>query len=419
MKFATPPLAILGLALAAPGQEAPKTNSSQQVPGEQLVETPFIYNGLVFSGAARGSGFVAENPRTFFTAAHVVSTVEEDAASEGGEPTRTLVWNAPPVWVGGYSGAGEPAMDAGVPSRGYFRWSQYSTHVIDSGVNSRPAFARDVALAWGLEEFFEGDPATLDYKGLAHLRKPNLSMITGYPAELDYTQESGGFFLHSTEPDLTPFRMASKNYLFATHISTGPGNSGGPVWSFDNSKGWQVAGILVSGRPSEAGVYVISRSVRSFLKAAAPVTGEPQKSSKAVRGVGTNTSVMVMKKPRKIPDGLHRWTKIPLKSIKFPANSQVVSVELDFNVTTGHRGDLIVRLVGPDGTFATVHNGEGAGEDDLVIEDLDLSTSFAEASAMGNWQVLVQDRLTGDPAVVTKVRLEVVAEEKEESSQEQ
>jgi hypothetical protein len=288
--------------------------------------------------------------------------------------------------------------------------------VAEYGVDSRPAFARDVALAWGLEDFLEGEPAGLDYKGLAHLRKPNLSMITGYPAELDYTGESGGYFLHATEPDLTPFRMASKSYLFATHISTGPGNSGGPVWSQDDSGTWKAAGILVAGRPSEAGIYVISPSVRSFLKAAVPVTGEPRKASKGLRGVGTGTAVLVMKKPRKIPDGLHRWTKIPLKSIKFPEGSKVVSAELDLEATTGHRGDLIVRLVGPDGTFATVHNGEGAGEDDLLIEDLDLSEVFGGASSVGNWQVLVQDRLTGDPTVVTKVELEIVSEETGSSS---
>ncbi len=407
VKFAIPPFLLVGLSLCAAAQEPPKTNSSAPVDSGLLGDSPFIYNGLVFTDEARGSGFVAENPRTFFTAAHVVSSV-----TEAGE----FSWGAPPVWVGGYSGAAQPSFEGAVASRGYFRWTQYAAHVAEYGVDSRPAFARDVALAWGLEDFLEGEPAGLDYKGLAHLRKPNLSMITGYPAELDYTGESGGYFLHSTEPDLTPFRMASKSYLFATHISTGPGNSGGPVWSQDDSGTWKAAGILVAGRPSEAGIYVISPSVRSFLKAAVPVTGEPRKASKGLRGVGTGTAVLVMKKPRKIPDGLHRWTKIPLKSIKFPEGSKVVSAELDLEATTGHRGDLIVRLVGPDGTFATVHNGEGAGEDDLLIEDLDLSEVFGGASSVGNWQVLVQDRLTGDPTVVTKVELEIVSEETGSSS---
>ena len=118
----------------------------------------------------------------------------------------------------------------------------------------------------------------------------------------------------------------------------------------------------------------------------------------------------MLKKPRKIPDGLHRWTKIPLKSIKFPTGSLVASVELDLTVTTGHRGDLIVVLVGPDGASSMVHDGQGAGEDDLLIEDLDLTAEFSGASAVGHWQVLVQDRLTGDPAVVTKIELEVIAE---------
>ena len=81
-------------------------------------------------------------------------------------------------------------------------------------------------------------------------------------------------------------------------------------------------------------------------------------------------------------------------------------------ITTAHRGDLIVALAGPDGTFAVIHDGEGAGEDDLIIDDLDLSGDFsgigeATGSANGKWQLLVQDRLTGDIAVVTRFQLEV------------
>lgn len=393
---------LLGLPLCALAQDPPKTNSSLQVAEALLDEAPYIHNGIVFSGDARGSGFVAGNSKVFFTAAHVLST-----ASESGG----ITWDAPPVWVGGYSGAEQPSLDGAVAARGYFRWTKYAAHATESGVNSRAAFSRDIAMAWGLENFFDGEPAIIDFQGPAHLRKPNLSMITGYPAELDYTGESGGYFLHSTEPDFTPFRATSTNYLYATHISTGPGNSGGPVWSQDDSGLWKVAGVLVSGRPSEAGIYAMSSSVRSLLKAAAPVIGEPRKSSQAVRTVGGSTSVMVLKKPRKIPDGLHRWTKIPLKSIKFPTGSLVASVELDLTVTTGHRGDLIVVLVGPDGASSMVHDGQGAGEDNLLIEDLDLTTEFSGASAVGHWQVLVQDRLTGDPAVVTKIELEVIAEE--------
>lgn len=380
-----------------------------------LSEDPYRFNGIVIATdpeglpVTRGSGFVASNPKLFFSAAHVMR-VEETAEK--------IVWSPPPLWIGGYSDANQPDFVAqSIVSRGYFRWGSYLTHVEETGENSRPAFNRDISLAWGLEPFIEGDPAEIDFKGALNLKKPNSSMITGFPAELDYTGESGGYFLHATEPDLTPFKSTGTNYLYATHISTGPGNSGGPVWSDDGSGTWKAGGILVSGRPSEAGVYGFSNGIKPLLKAAAPLVGEPRKSSKAVANVTTSTSRMVMKKAKKIPDGVHKWTKIPLKSIKFPELSQVAAVYLDLTITTNHRGDLIVMVVGPDGTSALVHDGQGAGEDDLVFEDLDITEYFRDdskgASAVGNWQVLVQDRLTSDVCVVTKLELEVVAEEGE------
>lgn len=408
MKFATPACLLLGLPLCALAQEPPKTNSSQRVDSGLLNAEPYRHTGIVFAGDStssyRGSGVVAGDPKLFFTASHVLY---DDVKK---------TWFMPPVWVGGYSGDSDPG--GGIYSRGYFRWTGYATVAEENGVDSRGAFSRDISLAWGLEDFVEGEPAAIDFKGTTNLKKSKLSMITGYPAELAYTGESGGYFLHSTEPDFTPFRSAvttTGNYLFATHISTGPGNSGGPVWGQDGSGQWKVSGLLVAGRPSEAGVYAMSASVKSLLRAAAPVIATPRKSTKAVATVSTDTCRMVMNKPKRIPDGVHRWTKIPLKSIRFPEGSVVGAAFLDLTITTAHRGDLIVAVLGPDGRMVTVQDGQGAGEDDVIFDDLDLSPFLTDASAVGNWALLVQDRLTADPAVVTRLELEIVAKDKNTS----
>ncbi|QJE95737.1 proprotein convertase P-domain-containing protein [Luteolibacter luteus] len=405
MKFATPACLLLGLPLCALAQEPPKTNSSQKVDSGLLSTEPYRHTGIVFAGddanAFRGSGVVASDPKLFFTASHVLWDDEKQK------------WFLPPEWVGGYSADATPGL--GKFSRGYFRWAGYSSVVTESGTETRGAFSRDISLAWGLEDFVEGEPAQIDFKGVNSLRKAKTSMITGYPALLDYTGESGGYFLHATEPDLTPFKSAvtaNGNYLYATHISTGPGNSGGPVWSQDDGGQWKVSGLLVSGRPSEAGVYAMSSSVKSLLRAASPVIADPRKSNKSVQLVSTDTCRMVMNKPKRIPDGLHRWTKIPLKCIRFPEGSVVATAYLDLNITTNHRGDLIVAVLGPDGTMAIVHDGQGAGEDNLEFDDLPLSALFQDASAVGNWALLVQDRLTADPAVVTKLELEITAQPK-------
>lgn len=199
--------------------------------------------------------------------------------------------------------------------------SCFENLVAEHGNNSRSAFARDVALAWGLQPFVEGIPASMDFKGVSNLQKPNISMITGYPAELDYTGDSGDYFLHSTAPDITPFKPAVGPYLYATHISTGPGNSGGPVWAQDELGNWKAAGVRVSGRPSVTGVYGRSSDIKSF-----------------------------------------------------PDEATVSKVTLQLDISTAHRGDLVVALLGPGGVMSILHNGEG---DVLAVTDPDLAGVIA------------------------------------------
>jgi subtilisin-like proprotein convertase family protein len=400
-------IALIFLALPALAAEPPKTNSSQPVAVGLLGTEPYRHNGLVLvGGGGRGSGFIVQDPHLFFTAAHVVF----------GEST----WGPPPSWVGNYSDAGPPS--GGVSSRGYFRWKQYTNAVTEFGIDSRNAFGRDIALAWGLDIFSAGTPATLDFKGQSNLRKPLPSIITGYPAILDYTEELGNFFLHTTEADSIPYksgsRSASSPYLLATHISTGPGNSGGPVWSAEVPGTWKASGVLVSGRPSETGVYAITPAVKSFLRGVEPLIATPRRSTKSVGGVSSSSMLSVMKKPKNIPDGRQRWTKIPLSFPQLEEGVTVSGVKLNLTITTAHRGDLMVALMSPEGQLAFVHNGQGAGADNLILEDfenfyladVDDLVGFEGSVPGGQWKLLVQDRLTGDLAVVTRCELELFTE---------
>ena len=357
---------------------------------------PFIYNGIVLSPDSRGSGFVAENPFLFFTAAHVVH------AAAG--------WGAPPSWLGGFSGADLPEEDAGsIDARGYFRWNQYSNLLVEFGENGRITFGKDLVLAWGLKPFTEGDTASIDFNGAKNLLKPNLSMITGFPATLDYDGTSGGAFLHSTQPDFTHYTRALGNYLEASLISTGPGNSGGPTWIQQPEGGWKVAGELVAGRPSEAGVLGMTPDVKTFLKAASPVISETKRSMKFTKTISASSIQLVMPKPKKIPDGVTRWTRIPLTLVRFPEGAKISSVRINLNITTPHRGDLVVALQGPTGVIRVIHNGEEADLHDILLDDEDVTSSFSGVDANGKWQLLVQDRLAGDLAEVTRFELEISA----------
>lgn len=390
-------------AMAGVIEPPPKTNSAAPVDEANIGLNPFAFNGMVLSDYGQGSGVVAANPKVFFTAAHVLFDAEGDG------------WSQPPQWAGGGNAEGPlPPQIVQTESRGYFRWSSYAGHALAAGQNSSSAFATDVAPAWGLQPFFGGTPAELDFNGYKKLKKhTDLSMITGFPAILDYTGDPGDGKLHATAPEFTDFKEDASQYLYATHISTGPGNSGGPVWLQETSGDWNASGILVSGRPSEAGIYAFTPSIKSLLKAASPLVGDVRKSVKnASKGIGTSVGRYVMPKPKKIPDGLHKWTKIPVNVQRFEADTEVYEVYVDLTITTEHRGDLMVALLSPSGAISMLHDGEGAGADDPVLDDWLVTFDDDEANQdvggpNGTWALLVQDRLTGDPCVVTRFELEI------------
>jgi subtilisin-like proprotein convertase family protein/V8-like Glu-specific endopeptidase len=399
--FASPLVAAcLSLPAIAGVEEPPKTNSSLPIAEGLLTENPYNLNGVVYSDDSRGSGVVAGHRNLFLTAAHVL--FDDEAGT----------WSGAPMWFNGVNSEDAPSEAAGIQARGYFRWVSYAHQVELTGNNSRASFSRDAALAWSFDPFTELEPAVIDFKGAVNLRNGVPSMITGYPALIDYTGNEGNYYLHTTLEEATKFKSEQGNYLYATHISTGPGNSGGPVWVRDDEGGWKAGALLVSGRPSEAGLYAFTSEIKSLFKSAAPVLGENPRSLKSNSKVSASSHFASLSKPKTIPDGRHKWTRIPLKVGNFPEGSSISFVRLNLTITTAHRGDLIVRLVGPNGTSALLHDSEDAGADDLVIDDMDLSTDFAgpgeEGSPIsGKWQLWVQDRLTGDVATVTRFQLEV------------
>jgi subtilisin-like proprotein convertase family protein/V8-like Glu-specific endopeptidase len=399
--FASPLVAAcLSLPAIAGVEEPPKTNSSLPIEEGLLTENPYNLNGVVYSDDSRGSGVVAGHRNLFLTAAHVL--FDDEAGT----------WSHAPTWFGGVNSEDAPDEESGVNARGYFRWASYANQVALTGNNSRSSFSRDAALAWSFSPFTELEPAVVDFKGAVNLRNGVPSMITGYPALIDYTGNEGNYYLHTTLEEATRFKSEQGNYLYATHISTGPGNSGGPVWVRDEAGGWKAGALLVSGRPSEAGLYAFTSEIKSLFKSAQPALGETPGSVKSTSKVGVSSRFASLAKPKTIPDGLHKWTRVPLKVGAFPEGSSISFVRLNLTITTAHRGDLIVGLLGPNGASALLHNGEGAGDDDLVIDDMDLSADFAGANEdggaiAGKWQLLVQDRLTGDFATVTRFQLEV------------
>ena len=390
-----PAVAILSLVGTLISSADPKTTNPERIDSSDLGREPFRFNGVVRTSTARGSGFCAWHNRTFFSAAHVVY----------GE----TAWEVPPLWYPANNSQSVSRKTA-IQSRGFFRWTSYAGLVADDLTNSDD-FSRDVIIGYAFKDLIDGRPAPLNRNGEADLRKKNETMITGYPAEnAYYGKDIEGYYLHQTGPKVTLYKHFAGDAVTTTLLTTGPGNSGGPVWIKDAKSNWRASGILVGGLPSECVVYGFSDNIRSLTRAVAPVIQKEIEVPLVVEGVSATSLIYPYDKSTKIPDGVHKWTSFPIKVDGFAPEANATAVKLSLRIQTSHRGDLQVMLVAPGGASTVVHNEEGADGLNLVLNEKDYSDGLADIKANGTWYLRVQDRLKGDLTVLKSMRLEISTE---------
>jgi subtilisin-like proprotein convertase family protein len=397
MKFPScPTIGVLFLAGSLAANANPKTASPVKINENEVNTAPYRYNGVVLAGNFRGSGFCAWNKRTFFSAAHVL--YGEDS------------WLEPPTWhPANHSATLDDA--EGISSRGYYRWANYA-NLVAWQTSSQKEFGRDVILAFAFRDFIQGSPARLNLNGSNDLKRNIRTMITGYPADNLYVDESiDGYFMHRTGPLVAPYRPFSGRALTTTLVTTGHGNSGGPIWTKDAKSNWRAAGVLVGGLPSETIIYAFSSDVDSLTRAATPVIKRVTESSNEIGSVDASSLFFPYKKEIKIPDGKHSWTSVPIEVDEFPEFSKLKSLKLSIDIRTAHRGDLQVALEGPGGVQVAVHNEQGAGKSDLIIKNRDFTAAFAGIDPNGKWYLRVQDRLVGDVAKLKSILLEIAVDD--------
>jgi V8-like Glu-specific endopeptidase len=408
MKFSHfPVIGTLLLAASLAIQAAPetpeipkpsKTETPNKIDPLELVEEPFRYNGLVTVTGGSGSGFCAWSNKTFFTAGHVLYDKK--------------VWGTPPVWYP-VANSELPDKTTAIQSRGYYRWANYST-LFDASEAIPPTpgqlgFSRDVVLAFSFKKLISGKPATLNLNGVSDLKRNIKTLITGYPKVNPYlATEIDGYFMHKTGPIVTPYEKYAGNALYTTLVTTGPGNSGGPVWTKNKRDSWDAAGVLVGGRPSESIVYAFSKDTNSLLQAVAPVIKKQIGKPRASASVKSFTTFFPCYKSMPIPDGVRRWTSFSIPVNTFSSDAKVTSLTISLDIRTAHRGDLFIVLVSPSGIEEIVHNEGGANAKNLIL-DSKVLTRFSTTKATGNWQLRVQDRLKGDIATFKSAVLQIGA----------
>lgn len=390
-------LLVLASVATAPAKPKSKTITPEKVADSQIKEDPYRFNGAVTSGDARGSGFCAWNRRTFFSAAHVVFNDED------------FTWNSPPKWHPQIH-ANKLDRKAAIQSRGYFRWTNYAEIAEEEEAINGKAFGRDFIVGFAFANLTSGSAAKINTSGAADLKKPVRSMMTGYPARIAYSdQPIGGFFMYRTGPSMNTYKTYSGSALETTLISSGPGNSGGPIWTDGGSAGWSAAGVVVGGLPSETIVYAFSSELNTMLDAVSPVVKSSVPQSLNSNSVSSTSRFFSSNRRQQLPDGVHRWTDYPLNVSGFEKDAKVESVKVSVKVKTTHQGDLQVLLTGPGGVQALVHNEEGGGKRNLIINSKDLSEDFEDVDLEGRWTVRFQDRLKGDICTVESVVLELTS----------
>lgn len=341
-------------------------------PSAGLIESEF------FDGWYRGSGVVARDPRLIYSCAHVFY--------DNG------VWASDYLFHRNYHRRSYPRPAEGVSPRGIRYFSSYASNISDFGPDSNQAFASDFTVLYGNSSF--GPAVGWFWDGATALKSAAAKRIVGYPAEIDFTREAGHCYQHATDFFQRAAYTVRGSFVEFNNVSTGPGNSGGPVFVQDSVSGKELlAGMLVSGSRRTAGVVALNAATHTL-------------SSEAL-GLDPKTLTFANRESVIIPDGSFSFTKKEIPVSGFSGTVQ--SLRLTITLYTASRGDLEVYLQSPGGKISWITRKSGGGSKDLMIRDLDLDTMFSGSIANGTWRLFLRDSVAGNAASFMSVSLRVTA----------
>lgn len=326
----------------------------------------------------RGSGAVARDPRLIFSCAHVFY--------ENG------IWANDYVFHRNYHRRAYPKVRDGIKLRGIRYFSSYTSNVADFGSDSNQAFASDFTVLYGNSNF--GTPVGWFSNGAAALRSGAPKQIVGYPAEIDFTGAPGFCYQHSTGSFTRSAYRVRGSFFEFDNVSTGPGNSGGPVFVREAATGKDLlAGMLVSGSRRTAGVVALDGATDAL--AAEALGLEPQ-----TQTFQNNQSFVLV-------DGGDSYARRDFPVFGF--SGPVESIRFSVSFSTSHRGDLEVYLRSPGGKIAWIRRVSRDSARNLLIRDLNLDKVFKGVPANGTWRLYLRDAVTGDIASFQSASLRITA----------
>lgn len=326
----------------------------------------------------RGSGVVARDPRLIYSCGHLFY--------ENG------VWATDYVFYRNYSSYYDPDPANGASPRGFRYFTNYSDNVSTYGGDSSRAFAYDFTVFYGTGSF--GPAAGCWPDGSSVLRSDQMKRIVGYPATVEYTGASGRSYQHATDWFTGRGYTIRDAYIGFDNVSTGEGNSGGPIFVSDAAgDNYSLGGILVSGSYDTAGIYALNSSSNSMASAALGL--------KSVSRTFSNARALVL------PDAGTSYSTRTTTASGF--SDTVTGLKFSLSVTTPRRGDLNVYLKSPSGRVRWINKASSSISDNLVINQADYTANFRGYAANGDWQVRMRDTLAKNQATFNRFSVSVTA----------
>lgn len=372
------PFRILSLACLATFA-TPQGSAQVVFPRRGLFDTSTGYlESLIGNFWYRGCGVIARDPKLIYSCCHLFY-------EEG-------LWATDYEFYPAYDGRNAPEAGTGVSPRGFRYFRNYSDMAQRFKGNSDFAFAYDFTVMYGLEPF--GEAVSWWQNGAEALRSDRLKRIIGYPQRIEYTGEPGRTFQHGTDWFRNKAPQTVGDYHYFKGVSTGSGNSGGPVYVQDDANNEKIlAGILVSGSATTAGVYALNDSSNSMASAAL--------------GLPVVTHTYTNRESARLPDRPHAAILRQATASGFAEN--VTGLKFSLSISTPRRGDLAVWLRSPGGRIRWINKPSSSSEKNLMIKNANLSESFRGTYPNGVWQLKMHDDHPGNRATFNKFTLAITA----------
>ena len=335
---------------------------------------------------------IARDSRLLYTCAHVLYDLGQ--------------WSTDGTFARRWNSSSSPSSSQMVVVRGYRFYSSYG------GSASARDFSLDFAIGYrnGGASF---GPAVdvFDDAGTALRSASTKKMVLGYPASIDYTFTSGGYYQHRTGPVARAMRQSEDSCHTVSGISTGGGNSGGPVLAERSGK-YDLAAILVSGTRTTMGVHGLDSSAVTMAKNILAELDPPPPTTPSTPPDPAPFTSKTLKRSNtsafNLADGTATYTARTFAITGLP--NSITSTKLSVRIDTSHRGDLDVYLRSPSGRVRWIKKHKlSETTDHLKLTNANYTSTFSGSKPNGTWRLYMRDYYDGDRARFQSATLTVVS----------